>query len=61
MDQVSAPDPVHAQFTAWAIEQGVEIRGVGPARIQNRGLGMVTQRKIEVSIIQKTPVSAATG
>ena len=39
----------HAEFTAWAKQQGVQINGVGPAKISGHGLGIVAQRRIEVT------------
>lgn len=40
-------DDKHARFTQWAKEQGVEIHGVRPARIPDRGLGLVTTKQLQ--------------
>lgn len=39
----------HEKFTAWAKQQGIQVNGVGPARISGQGLGIVAQRRIEVT------------
>lgn len=39
----------HEEFTAWAKQQGIQVNGVGPARILGHGLGIVAQRRIEVT------------
>ena len=52
MARVSPPGPEHEQFTAWAKNQGVRINGVGPAKISGSGLGIIAQRRIEVSGLQ---------
>ena len=49
MAEVSPPGPEHEQLTRWARSQGVKINGVGPAKIPGSGLGIVAQRRIEVS------------
>lgn len=49
MAGVSSPGPEHEQFTTWAKNQGVRINGVGPAKISGSGLGIIAQRRIEVS------------
>lgn len=46
---LSPPGAQHEAFTKWAEAEGVSITGVGPAKISGRGLGIVAQRKIEVS------------
>ena len=43
------PGPEHEHFTTWAKNQGVRISGVGPAKISGSGLGIIAQRRIEVS------------
>lgn len=50
--RVSPPGPEHDQFTAWAKNQGVRINGVGPAKISGSGLGIIAQRRVEVSRLQ---------
>ena len=52
MTSVSPPGPEHEQLTIWARSQGVRINGVGPAKISGSGLGIVAQRRIEVSGLQ---------
>jgi hypothetical protein len=42
------PGEDHEQFVQWAISQGVIVDGVGPARFQGRGLGMIAMRDIQV-------------
>ena len=49
MARVSLPGPEHEHFITWAKNQGVKISGVGPAKIPGRGLGIIAQRRIEVS------------
>lgn len=46
-DRSVAGEAKHAVFTAWSIERGVEIKGVKPARLPGRGLGLVTTKKIK--------------
>ncbi len=46
------PGVRHEQFTAWAKKQGVKISGVAPFEIPGRGLGIVAQRRIEVTKLQ---------
>lgn len=46
---MASPGSQHENFTVWAKEQGVKIHGVTPARTANRGLGIVAQRRIEVT------------
>jgi hypothetical protein len=43
----------HELFTSWAKERGVQISGVGPAKITGRGLGMVALTRIEVPIMTR--------
>lgn len=52
MAMSSPPGPEHEQFTTWAKNQGVRINGVGPAKISGSGLGIIAQRRIEVSGLQ---------
>ena len=52
MAMISSPGPKHEQFTTWAKNQGVRINGVGPAKISGSGLGIIAQRRIEVSDLQ---------
>ena len=52
MARVSPPGPEHEQLTRWAMSQGVRINGVGPGKISGSGLGIVAQRRIEVSGLQ---------
>lgn len=49
MSDIFPPGAHHEEFTAWAKQQGVQINGVGPARILGHGLGIVAQRRIEVT------------
>ena len=49
MSHISPPGAHHEEFTAWAKQQGVQINGVGPARIPGQGLGIVAQRRVEVT------------
>ena len=49
MSEVSSPGAHHESFTAWAKQQGVQVNGVGPAGISGHGLGIVAQRRIEVT------------
>ena len=49
MSGITPPGTHHDEFTAWAKQQGVQINGVGPAKIVGHGLGIVAQRRIEVS------------
>lgn len=46
---MSPPGVHHEKFTAWAKQQGIRVNGVGPARISGHGLGIVAQRRIEVT------------
>ncbi len=48
MVNISPPGHEHELFTLWAKERGVQIFGVGPAKIEGCGIGMVAQRKIQV-------------
>ena len=48
MSQIQPAEPHHEQFVEWAKNSGVEINGVGPAKILGRGLGIVAERAIEV-------------
>lgn len=52
MAGVSPPGPEHEQLPGWAKSQGVRINGIGPAKITGSGLGIVAQRRIEVSGLQ---------
>lgn len=45
----SSPGPQHERFVTWAKKQGVEVNGVELANISGSGLGIIAQRKIEVS------------
>lgn len=45
---VSPPGAQHEAFTEWVKAEGVRISGVTPAKISGRGLGIVTERRIEV-------------
>ena len=49
MSKVSPPGAHHEEFTVWARQQGVQVNGVEPASISGHGLGIVAQRKIEVT------------
>ncbi|KAL3483646.1 hypothetical protein BJX62DRAFT_75533 [Aspergillus germanicus] len=50
------PGEDHEQFVQWAISQGVIVDGVGPARFQGRGLGMIAMRDIqENDVIVRVP------
>ncbi|KAL2786557.1 hypothetical protein BJX66DRAFT_328524 [Aspergillus keveii] len=50
------PGEDHEQFVQWAISQGVIVDGVGPARFQGRGLGMIAMREIqENDVIVRVP------
>ncbi|KAI9754435.1 MAG: hypothetical protein M4579_004703 [Chaenotheca gracillima] len=50
---------VHERFTAWAIEQGVQINKVAPKYFQNRGVGMVATDKIQAGEgLTKVPPTA---
>lgn len=49
MSEISPAGAHHEDFTAWAKQQGVQINGVGPASIAKHGLGIVAQRRIEVT------------
>ena len=49
MSEISPPGAHHENFTAWAKQQGVQVNGVGPASISGHGLGIVAQRRIEVT------------
>ena len=44
-----SPGIRHEEFLAWAKQQGVFINGVRPAIISGHGLGIVAQRRIEVT------------
>ena len=46
---ITPPGTHHDEFTAWAKQQGVQVNGIGPANIVGHGLGIVAQRKIEVT------------
>lgn len=37
----------HRVFTTWAQERGVEINGVAPSKLEGRGLGLVTTKKVK--------------
>ena len=52
MARVFPPGPEHEQFTTWAKKEGVRINGVEPAKIFGSGLGIIAQRRIEVSGLQ---------
>ncbi|KAL3466774.1 hypothetical protein BJX64DRAFT_284327 [Aspergillus heterothallicus] len=50
------PGEEHDMFVQWAITQGVVVNGVGPARFQGRGLGMMAMRDIqENEVIVRVP------
>ncbi|KAL2816897.1 hypothetical protein BJX63DRAFT_419774 [Aspergillus granulosus] len=50
------PGEEHEAFVQWAISQGVVVDGVGPARFQGRGLGMIALRDIqEKEVIVRVP------
>ena len=49
MSGIAPPGACHDEFTAWAKEQGIQVNGVGPAIIPGYGLGIVAQRRIEVT------------
>ncbi|KAH8703824.1 hypothetical protein BGW36DRAFT_287519 [Talaromyces proteolyticus] len=59
MTTYSPPGEEHAAFTQWAVEQGIEMNGVEPARFPGRGLGMVATKKIEANeVMVSVPLSA---
>lgn len=39
----------HEEFTAWAVERGVEINGISAHKWDGRGVGIKADRDIEVS------------
>lgn len=39
---------MHKEYTAWAYERGVELRGISAHRFPGRGLGIRADRMIEV-------------
>ncbi|KAL4953216.1 hypothetical protein BDW69DRAFT_8518 [Aspergillus filifer] len=41
------PGEQHEQFTEWAVSNGILVKGVGPARLPGRGLGMIAMRRIQ--------------
>ena len=46
----SSPDWLdHEYYVQWAIDYGVRINGVAPARIQGTGNGLVANRSIKVN------------
>ncbi|KAI6927477.1 hypothetical protein D0869_16038 [Hortaea werneckii] len=45
--QTADRDDKHVVFTKWARNQGVEINGVAPSKLEGRGLGLMTTRKIK--------------
>ena len=49
MSKIIPPGAHHENFIAWAKLQGVQVNGVGPASITGHGLGIVAQRRIEVT------------
>ncbi|KAL2853907.1 hypothetical protein BJY01DRAFT_232081 [Aspergillus pseudoustus] len=50
------PGEEHEAFVQWAISEGVVVDGVGPARFQGRGLGMIAMRDIqEDEVIVRVP------
>ena len=57
MSGITPPGTHHDEFIAWARQQGVQVNGVGPANIVGHGLGIVAQRRIEVT----NPYSSITG
>ncbi len=48
MVNIFPPGNEHELFISWVKERGVCISGVGPAKIEGRGLGLVAQREIKV-------------
>ena len=48
-DGTSSLEPQYEEFTAWVKQQGVKVNGVMPAKLPERGIGIVAQRHIEVS------------
>lgn len=52
-DNSTMPSPIanqddkHVVFTKWAENRGVEINGVAPSKLEGRGLGLMTTRKIK--------------
>ncbi|KAK3696763.1 hypothetical protein LTR37_017787 [Vermiconidia calcicola] len=44
---VSAEDDKHTTFTNWAVNHGVEINGVKPASIPDRGVGLLTTKPVK--------------
>jgi hypothetical protein len=39
---------IHRKFTAWAITQGVEIKGIKPHRFPGKGVGIIAEKDLEV-------------
>lgn len=44
-DETPLPDKHHL-FTQWSQDRGVEIRGVAPAQLPNRGVGLIATKKL---------------
>ena len=49
MSENSPPGAHHEEFTKWAKQQGIQVNGIEPASIPGHGLGIVAQRRIEVT------------
>ncbi|EED13908.1 hypothetical protein TSTA_101480 [Talaromyces stipitatus ATCC 10500] len=59
MSAHSSPGRQHTAFMQWAIDEGVKVNGVEPARITGRGLGMIATRDIqEHEMLIDVPLSA---
>jgi len=39
---------IHEELLRWAVEQGVELSGIKPQTIPNRGTGIIATRDIQV-------------
>lgn len=55
------PGHNHEAFTEWALDQGVIVNGVTPARFPGRGLGMIATRQIKVGDSTITQCHTAGG
>ncbi len=47
MAQDASPGKEHEDFTAWALNQGVQINGIRPRKLPGRGIGMVAEKPLE--------------
>lgn len=44
----------HANLIEWAKERGVTINGVKPARLSQKGIGVIATRPLKVSVVDSS-------